>query len=169
VPQLQYLRKRSRRGSASTSRKKWKMYVQAIRDLLKHFPADKIQHWFGLSALRCEHIHAQVFGEFLTEEVAREFLLELLKSGQQEMNILYDEYSRLLSLCDALDADSVTAKLLAEIDAKLQQYEKAEAELWRAETATYLHKAEDALREELKDRAEGNTQPQFFLFLRRTL
>jgi hypothetical protein len=53
--------------------------------------------------------------------------------GQQEMDALYDEYARLLSLPDALDADSDTARQIAEVDAKLQQHEKAEAELLRAE------------------------------------
>jgi hypothetical protein len=58
--------------------------------------------------------------------------------GQQEMDALYDEYARLLSQPDALDADSDTARQLAEVDAKLQQHEKAEAALWRAELEARL-------------------------------
>jgi hypothetical protein len=53
--------------------------------------------------------------------------------GGQEVDALYDEYARLLSLPDALDADSDTARQIAEVNAKLEQHEKAEAELWRAE------------------------------------
>lgn len=49
------------------------------------------------------------------------------------MDTLYDEYARLLARSDALDPDSETARQLAEVDAKLQRYEKAEAAAWRAE------------------------------------
>lgn len=49
------------------------------------------------------------------------------------MDALYEEYARLLSQPDALDPQSDTAKEIAAVDAKLQQHEKAEAELWRAE------------------------------------
>lgn len=57
---------------------------------------------------------------------------------EQEMDALYDEYARLLSLPDALEPDSETARQIAEVDAKLQAYEKAEAELWRAEAEASL-------------------------------
>jgi hypothetical protein len=54
------------------------------------------------------------------------------------MNALYEEYSRLLSLPDSMDPTSDTARLLAEVDAKLKQHEKAEVELWRADMEASL-------------------------------
>jgi hypothetical protein len=74
--------------------------------------------------------------------------------GQQEMQALYDEYSRLLSLPDALDADSDTARELAAVEADIEQYERAEAELLRAELDARLPIPIDqvvALNEELAD------------------
>ena len=43
------------------------------------------------------------------------------------MDALYDEFARLLVKPDALDADSETAKQIAEVKAKLEPYKRAEA------------------------------------------
>lgn len=48
-------------------------------------------------------------------------------SGEQDLDALYDEFARLLVKPDALDPESETAKQIAEVQAKLEPYKKAEA------------------------------------------
>lgn len=48
-------------------------------------------------------------------------------SGEQDVDALYDEFARLLVKPDALDPESETAKQIAEVQAKLEPYKKAEA------------------------------------------
>jgi hypothetical protein len=90
--------------------------------------------------------------------------------GPTEMDALYDELALLLARADALDPESDTAKQIAEVEAKLQRYEAAEAELWRREVEARLPVplAEVvAFNEELadviaraRDRAAENPDPQ---------
>lgn len=90
--------------------------------------------------------------------------------GTVEMDALYDELAHLLSQADALDPDSGTAKQIADVEAKLQRAEAAEAELWRRESEARLPipVAEVvAFNEELadviaraRDRAAENPGPQ---------
>lgn len=58
--------------------------------------------------------------------------------GTAEMDALYDELAHLLSQADALDSASGTAKRIADVEAKLQRAEAAEAELWRREREARL-------------------------------
>jgi hypothetical protein len=77
-----------------------------------------------------------------------------LLADQQKMDALYDELARLLSRPDALDPESDTARELAAVEAELDQYERAEAELLRAELDARLPIPIDqvvALNEELAD------------------
>lgn len=59
-------------------------------------------------------------------------------AGKQVMDALYDEYSELLGRPDALDPESETAKQIAEVEARLEQHEQAEADILRAEFEAQL-------------------------------
>lgn len=90
--------------------------------------------------------------------------------GPTEMDALYDELALLLARADALDPESDTAKQIAEVEAKLQRHEAAEAELWRREVEARLPipiAEVVAFNEELadviaraRDRAAENPDPQ---------
>lgn len=53
-------------------------------------------------------------------------------AGKQEMDALYDELSELLGKPDALDSESETAKQIAEVEARLERFQQAEADIMRA-------------------------------------
>ena len=90
--------------------------------------------------------------------------------GTAEVDALYDELARLLARADALEPESDTAKQIAEVEAKLQRYEAAEAELWRrevearspmpiAEVAAFNEELADVIAR-ARDRAAQNPGPQ---------
>lgn len=127
------------------------------------------------SALRCDsteyfgprgRVHAIKLFPLVTSDVPGMRVLP----GPTEMDALYDELALLLARADALDPESDTAKQIAEVEAKLQRHEAAEAELWRREVEARLPipiAEVVAFNEELadviaraRDRAAENPDPQ---------